>query len=74
MGYDPPGLEHRPDDKDLIGFGSLMPAPEKKPGVVGRVLRLPGKILALPFRLIRAILRLPLRLFGRGQANDGSGT
>ena len=70
MGYDPPGLEQKPDERDLIGFGSLMPPVEKKPGPIGRLIRLPFKILALPFKLIMGLLRLPMRLFGRSKPSE----
>jgi hypothetical protein len=65
MGYDPPGLDHRPEDRALIGFGSLMPQPDNKRGLVRRVVTLPLKIVALPLKAVGAVLRLPGRLFRR---------
>jgi hypothetical protein len=47
-----------------------MPPVEKKPGVVKRIVSLPFKILALPIKLVRAVLRIPGRLFGR-RRSDG---
>jgi hypothetical protein len=65
MGHTPPGLESTPDDRSLAGFGSLMPSAEKKPGIISRIVKLPFKIAALPFRLVKAILGFPARLFAR---------
>ncbi len=64
MGYDPPGLESRPDDTLLAGFSSLMPQTPKKPSLVGRAFRLPFKILGLPIKAVRAVVRAPARLLG----------
>lgn len=73
MGYDPPGLEQRPDEKDLIGFRSLMPQEEKKPGLVSRILKLPFKLLALPVKALAAVLRFPAKLFRRSGGGDSDG-
>jgi len=70
MGFEAPGLEERPDDSALMGYRSLMPAPEKKPSLIGRIVRLPGKIIALPFKLVWGVLRLPLRLLGIGRKGE----
>lgn len=66
MSYDPPGLDELPDDAHLMGFGSLMPPEEKKPSLVVRILKLPLKVLAWPFRIVAAIVTFPARLFRRG--------
>ncbi len=64
MGFNPPGLEHAPDDTRLAAFRSLMPKTDPKPSVLSRLLRAPFKLLALPFRTVRAVLRLPARSEG----------
>lgn len=68
MGYDPPGLQSRPDDTLLAGFSSLMPQTPKKPSLVSRALRLPFKILSLPIKAVGAIVRAPARLLGSRRA------
>ena len=68
MGYKPPGLTERPDDRALAGFSSLMPT--RQPGIISRVLKAPAVVLALPFKLVRGVLRLPRRVFGRNKADN----
>ena len=70
MPFDGPGLDYQPDDDALVGFQSLMPEPEKKPNPIVAVLKVPLKILALPLRLLRALVRLPARLFSRSSSED----
>ena len=65
MSYDPPGLDELPDDAHLLGFGSLMPPPEKKPSLIARIIKLPLKVLAWPFKLVAAVITFPARLFRR---------
>ncbi len=66
MGYDPPGLESKPDDTTLAGFGSLMgDANSPPPGFVKTVAMLPVQIVKLLLRIPIGILKLPLRLFRR---------
>ncbi len=64
MSYDPPGLYEKPDEASLMGFRSLMPPPEKKPSKVAKVAKAPVKLVALPFKAIRAVVTFPARLFG----------
>ncbi len=67
MGYDPPGLEQRPDDATLAGFGSLMGgANTPAPGFVKTAIALPFQLLKLVLSLPMRLLRLPGRLFKRG--------
>ena len=63
MRYVPPGLDERPDDSALVGFASLMPEPERTPGLLRRLARLPVKLIALPFKAVGWLLGLPGRLF-----------
>lgn len=71
MGYDPPGLERKPDDTTLAGFGSLMgETNEPVPGLVKTVVRLPFQILKLIAKIPVAIVKAPFRLFGR-RSSDG---
>ncbi len=65
MSYDPPGLDELPDDAHLLGFGTLMPPEEKKPSLVARILKLPLQLLALPFKVVAAVVTFPARLFRR---------
>ena len=66
MGYDPPGLEDRPDDATLAGFGSLMGGTNSPaPGFVKTAITLPFQLLKLALSLPVRLLRLPGRLFGR---------
>lgn len=68
MGLTPPGLRSKPSEEALVSFDSLMPTPEKKPGIIKRAFGIPRRIFRIvkwPVRLIVGILRLPLRLFGR---------
>jgi hypothetical protein len=68
-----PGLTYEPPPEALTGFGSLMPPPPpKKPGPLVRLLKLPFKLIALPFKLVGRILSFPFRLFGSG--NDDATT
>lgn len=53
MPFDGPGLEYQPDDERLLSFKSLAPPPEKKTNPIVKLLKLPLKILGLPFRLFR---------------------
>ncbi|MEM7286309.1 MAG: hypothetical protein AAF480_08165 [Actinomycetota bacterium] len=66
MGYDPPGLEQKPDDTRLAGFGSLMDeANEPVPGFVKTVIGLPFQIVKAIARIPVAIVKAPFRLRGR---------
>ena len=66
MGYDPPGLEQKPDDTTLAGFGSLMgEANEPVPGFVKTAISLPFQLLKLLARIPVAIVKAPFRLLGR---------
>jgi hypothetical protein len=62
MRYVPPGLDEPPDDSALVGFASLMPEPERTPGFLRRLARLPVKLIALPFRAVGWFLGVPGRL------------
>ena len=71
MGYDPPGLEQKPDDTTLAGFGSLMgSANEPVPGFVKTVIGLPFQIVKLIAKIPVAIVKAPFRLLGR-RSSDG---
>lgn len=71
MGYDPPGLEHRPDDTTLAGFDSLMgQTNEPVPGLVKTVIGIPFRVLKLLARIPVAIVKAPFRLLGR-RGSDG---
>ena len=71
MGYDPPGLEKKPDDTTLAGFGSLMgDANEPVPGFAKTVIALPFQLLKLLARIPVAIVKAPFRLLG-GKRSDG---
>lgn len=74
MGFDPPGLEHKPDNATLAGFGSLMPKTDPQPGLISRLVRIPFKLIGLPFRVARAVLRIPLRILGIGGTATTSAT
>jgi len=69
MGFDPPGLDAQPDEKTLLGFASLMPIQESRPGVLRRLLRVPARVLTAPLRATGWFLGLPRRLVGRANAN-----
>ena len=70
MPFPGPGLDHRPDDEQLLGFASLMPD-NKRPGLLSRVLRAPRRLVALPARALRTLVRLPGRILGRRGAPPG---
>ena len=70
MPFDPPGLFEEPDDASLVGFRSLMPPVEKKPSKAAALAKAPIRVLALPFKLLAAILRIPGKLFGGSQRSD----
>jgi hypothetical protein len=70
MSFDPPGLYEKPDEASLIGFRSLMPPPEKKPSKVAKMVKAPVKLVALPFKAIRAVATLPAKLFGGSNTPD----
>ncbi len=72
MPYDPPGLSRKPPEQALVGFESLMPEEEKekKSGLIGRIVKLPFKIIALPLKAVAWVLRLPMRVFRRGKSSD----
>ena len=72
MSFEGPGLTDKPEPGKLLGFESLMPPVEKKPGLVKRVLAVPLKLIALPFKAVGAVLRLPARLFRRGTNDEGA--
>ena len=72
MGYNPPGLTERPDDRALAGFASLMPTPLDKPGVLRRVIKAPLVVIGLPFRLARGALGLPRRVLCRSRGGNGA--
>ena len=66
MGYDPPGLESKPDDTTLAGFGSLMgQTNEPVPGFAKTVMRLPFQALKLLAKIPVAVVKAPFRLLGR---------
>lgn len=66
-----PGLSYEPPPEALTGFGSLMPPPPpKKPGPLVRLLKLPFKLIALPFKLVGRILSFPFRMFGSSNDDD----
>ena len=50
---------------ELMGFDSLYTPPPKKPGLIGTILRLPFRLVALPLRALRFVLGLPVRLVRR---------
>ena len=67
-GGEPNGIQaaraqRSPRRRALAGFGSLMPTPPKKPGLISRIVKAPVKVAGLPFKLARGVLRLPKRLF-----------
>ncbi len=69
MGYDPPGLEERPDDATLAGFGSLMgQANAPAPGFLKTAVSLPFELVKFLLSIPLKLLRLPGRLFGRGDS------
>ncbi len=72
MPYEPPGLTRKPAEEALVGFESLMPEEEndQKRGLLGRIVRLPFKIIALPLKAIAWILRLPVRALRRNKSGD----
>lgn len=71
MGYDPPGLESKPDDTTLAGFGSLMgETNEPVPGLVKTVLLLPVRAVKFLLKLPILLIKAPFRLFGR-RRSDG---
>ena len=66
-----PGLTYEPPAEALTGFASLMPPPPpKKPSVFVRLLTLPFRIIAWPFRIVGRILAFPFRVFGRESSGD----
>ena len=68
MGYDPPGLEERPDDATLAGFGSLMgEANTPPPGFLKTAITLPIQLVKLLLSIPLRLLRLPGRLLRRGR-------
>lgn len=73
MGYDPPGLEQRPDDGALFGFGSLAgDTNSPPPGLVKTVMMLPVQLLKVLIRVPVAIVKAPFRLLGKifGRSKD----
>ena len=51
-------LEYMPPESALVGLASMEPpAPPSKPGIIGGIVR-------FPFRLVKMIVKLPLRLLG----------
>ena len=70
MGYDPPGLEHKPADTTLAGFDSLMgEATEPVPGFVKTAITLPFQLIKLIAKIPVAIIKAPFRLLRRGRSD-----
>jgi hypothetical protein len=70
-----PGLTYEPPADALTGFASLMPPPPpKKPNALVRLLKLPFRLVALPFRIAGRILAFPFRIFRRNDGADASST
>ena len=70
-----PGLTYEPPPEALTGFSSLMPPPPpKKPHALVRLMQLPFRLIALPFRIIGRILGFPFRMLRRTKDGDSAPT